>query len=163
MNMIPSQDQKYDFKPRWSAIALTILFFGLISAIPLAVAPSNKVEAVVLWAVGLSGLGLVLFALLMAVRRLVDSQPLILTPSAIVVPRYLWWCRPIRIPYACITGMSETEPKSFLSRFLYIYHVEGTTWDFRAMLPAAGAYEAIRDMVAELLASPFGAPRGNGG
>ena len=164
--MPTSTDREYEYKPAWSAIVLAMLVFGMFSIVGVIAARSNRglvVDgiaslsphgAAVFWCVLTAvSLGFVLVAALMAFRRVIRTQRIVLTPTAIIVPKSRWSREETTIPYARIAGLSETQAGK--QRFLKIVYSHGKSEISASMLPTKAAYETIHQSLMEALANPL--------
>lgn len=164
--MTPSHDQEYEYKPPWSGILFGVLVFGAFSAIGVFAARSNQGlvingiarlspqgAAVFWWVLTAISFGFVLVAILMACHRVIRSQRIVLTPTAIIVPKSRWSHEEIAIPYARIADIAESQAGKH--RFLKILYFHGKIEIQASMLPTRMAYETIRETLKEALENPF--------
>ena len=111
---------QYEYKPSLSAMLSGICLSSMCAAISWSVARLNEGLAIggielsphaatVFWCVLFTlSLGMCLFLAFMAGRRLRHPQRIVLTPTAIIVPRSRWSCNEITIPYASISAVRKT-------------------------------------------------------
>jgi hypothetical protein len=161
--MEESQARTYEYKPRWLAILLGTLVCGAGATVAAFLARSNhgirlhgirlppEMAAGVWWSLTTLGLGGVLVFLLMAAHRLIHTQRIVLTPTAIVVPkgRVVW--KAVVIPYSTILDLSVSQV--YRQRFLKITHQGGEIAIASSFLPTNRDFESIHDSLVEEIGS----------
>lgn len=154
--MSQSHGQEYEYKPRWSAILLAMLFFGACAACGVVKAHWNNrgliIEGIIRlspqgatvfwWIYTALSMGIVLFCVFLGIRRLIQTQRIVLTPNAIIVPKSRWSSDEITILYAKITDVWET--KKYNQKFLHISYQEGKSTIVASCLPTERHYYDIR-------------------
>ena len=120
-NMAQLQDHEYEYKARWSAILLGVLLCGAGATVAAALAGSNRgliihgiklspEMAACFWlSMTILALGGVLLFLLMAFHRLIRTQRIVLTPTAIIVPKGRFSSKMVIIPFSTITDLSVSK------------------------------------------------------
>ncbi len=92
---------------------------------------------------------MMLYGVLLAVFRLVRSQRILFTSTAIIVPRSRWSSAEIAIPYLAITDLSSSQANG--QRLLRITYegrkVSITSW----FLPTNGHFEEVCYLLEELV------------
>jgi hypothetical protein len=105
------------------------------------------------WFLGIVSLGFVLYGTLRAIHRAIRIQRIVLTASAIVVPRSQWPSREVAIPYSTITAVSIATFRPRFSkatfRRLTITCPGGRFVLHDSLLPSDGAFEEIRRVLKE--------------
>ncbi len=153
--MTPTSDREYQYKPPWTTILLCVLFFGACAIGGAFAARSNRgllIEGIIplspqgaaifWWIMTALSLGFVLFAIRMAVHRVIHTQRIVLTPTEIVVPESRWSFSELPIPYSAITAVWETKNRQ--QRFLKIAHREGVSTIIATFLPKPTDFDDMR-------------------
>lgn len=158
-NMAQLQDHEYEYKARWSAILLGVLLCGAGATVAAALAGSNRgliihgiklspEMAACFWlSMTILALGGVLLFLLMAFHRLIRTQRIVLTPTAIIVPKGRFSSKMVIIPFSTITDLSVSKVSS--QRFLKITHQCGATTIASSFLPMKTDFQSIFHALAE--------------
>ena len=160
--MTQSLDRQYEYKPRWSVIAISMLFFAALAVVFGALAHARRpiarfgvkilsaeAAAVFWWCFVVVCLAPMLYGLMLAVSRLVHSQRIVFTPTAIIVPKSRWSSAEVTIPYLAITDLSFSQANG--QRLLRITYgdrkITLTSW----FLPANRQFEEVRYLLEELV------------
>ncbi len=153
------QDYDYEYKPRWLVILFGVLLCGTGTTVCAGLALSNfglriwgirlppEIAACTWWTLAVTSLGGGCLFLLMAVHRLIRTQRIVLTPTAIIVPKGRFASKVGVIPFSTITDLSVFQVYS--QRLLKITHQDGTATVVSSWLPEKEDFEVVQKMLAE--------------
>lgn len=155
-------NREYEYKPRWSVILLGILFFGALAVVSAALAHwkqgivrfditilSPEAAEVFWWCWVAVNLGFILYCVLLAVLRLIRTQRIVLTPTAVILPKSRWSSAEITIPYLVITDLSFSQANG--QRLLRIRHAGGTVTISSWFLHTNEHFDQVRYLLEELV------------
>lgn len=155
----------FDYRPRWTTIALAGALFGANSLILGAKANSNDhgliINGIIVlsksgattfyWVIAALSAVFVVVAMFLVFVRLTISQRISLTPTSIVLPKSRWSAKLVDVPHTDILNLSATEV--YGQRFLKIEYRGGKFTIAASLLPRNADFETICSEIATGLAS----------
>ncbi len=159
-------ERHYEYRQKWSAIVLGVLFFGACAAVLAAKAQGNDrgliingifefsagAATIFYWVLAALSAGFVLIAACLAIVRLTSRRRIVLTESSLVVPRSRWWStEEMVIPFGSIREVSASQVTG--QRFLKIVHQGGKFTLVGTMLPKKDDFDEIQALVAQGMSS----------
>jgi hypothetical protein len=129
--------KQYDYRPKWTIIILTALFFGTCAFVLGASANSNDRGVIIngiielsadsatvfYWVLAGLSIGFVVVAGLLAMMRLTVHQRIALSETSITIPRSRWSSEEVEVPFGDIIELSASEVSGH--RFLKIVYNGG--------------------------------------
>ncbi len=158
---------KYDYKPKITAMALAMIFFGVCAVVGWHSAQTNDrgliIDGLITLDTGQATIfywGLMAVSVVMAagglfgiVRGMTSTQTLVMDDTALRLPKSALSQKIVTVPYRDIVRMTAIQIKS--QRFLRVEYAGGKVNITRSMLPS----NAIFDKVCETLAARVQAVR----
>lgn len=152
-------NRRFPYNPKWQAILLCVLFFGVCALILGHEANTNTrgmtIDGVIalgpqgatnfLWTMCAASGAFVLMAVLLTLRRVFCPKILELGPHALVLPHGFFQARTARIPYAEIHDLAETR----VNRQVFLHVISGGRKYAitAALFSEAGDYAFVKDFL----------------
>jgi len=153
-------EREYEYKPKWTLILFSGVFFGLGTVVLGAKATANErglilngiIElgvdnaTVFYWVLTALSCGFVLAAVFLAYHRVAIRQRLMFGPVSMTVPASRWSRDVKHIAYRAIRELSATAING--QRFLYVTHSGGNYIINAGMLASKAVFEEVCEMLA---------------
>jgi hypothetical protein len=152
--------REYEYRPRWSTIALGVVFFGFCTAFFVREAVNNDRGVIIngiielgrggatalYWVLASLSGGFVVAAAFLAVLRMTSRQRLSFGATSARVPASRWSSDVKEIAYRDIVSLSDTTTSG--QRFLNVVQAESTYTIVASMLPSDAEFEEVRELLA---------------
>jgi hypothetical protein len=157
-------DREYPYKPSWMTIVCLGVFFGLCS-VGFGYLASNNQRGLIIngliefspenatllyWLLWFVCVSFVVLAGVVAIMRVVLPQRVVVTQTALILPKSRWSSEEISIQYQAIISLATSEVSG--QRFLHVAHSSGKHYVNSSFLPSKAAFEEICEMLAKRMA-----------
>ncbi|MDR0780348.1 MAG: hypothetical protein LBF16_06595 [Pseudomonadales bacterium] len=157
--------REYVYQPKWTAIVLGALFFGLCAAVLGAAATNNDRGLIIngslelgqsaattfYWILSALSAGFVILSAFLAYHRLTFQQRLVFSATALSAPASRWSRKKQTIAYRDITALSQAKVSG--QTFLYLTHTGGKYTLAAAMLPSKTAFTEVCELLTTRIAA----------
>ena len=151
---------KYDYKPKITAMALAMIFFGICAVVIYNSAHTNDrgliidglitldtAQATVFyWGLTAASVVMALLGLFGIVRGMTSTQTLTMDDTALRLPKSALSQKIVTIPYRDIFKMTTIQVKS--QRFLRVEYAGGKVNITRSMLPSNASFDKVCETLA---------------
>lgn len=152
-------ERQYPYRPKWTTILFGGIFFGVAAVVLFVMASGNnrlvtfnrfielspQVAAILFGVLGTLSLCFVVLAGILAYTRLKFRQRIVVTDTALLIPRSRWSAEELRVPFHDIVSCEGHNVGR--QRFLKINYGTGTFSLAETLLPKKSDFNEIRQEI----------------